>query len=519
MRVAPLIASLRFVLSFPAGSPPDGTAFVGISLGEPRSPKGRPRSLRLSGEVLLDLEAALNEPRFMDVPIGSTLADFFTVQFYNGLGVWTSRKLWADRLRLPYHFLKGLRREHRSSEVGGPSPERRILLTLVHDHPRFRELVLPVAKGLGPENCNLFVSTNSGVSSSPVELNCFGREAISAHFDPAEWRREIVSCFPRWRRKLREVLETRRVPGFVAPRLLDAMLLSSQYVAACKSLLAYLRPDVVVTDFDRNSKCSGLVLGARSLGIPSVTLIHGVINPPYSYVPLLADVACCWGELSRQQLVDMGTDPERLIVTGYHRDVTTPGTDLHEVRRRAQIADDRPVVVWASNPIETEMRRTQVRTFCRALAGRQDIAPLVRLHPSEKLETYDREVSEFPTVQFSRASEMTVGEILGVADVVVSHNSGLGNEALIAGKPVVVLDAIDAPLGNAEPLIERAGCPHVRSAEELERVILRILRDGEWRQELRERGRAFVSYQFAAFGDEALQQVLGVIRERASMHV
>ena len=80
-RAVLLLASSRPLLSFPAGSSPDCIAFVGASLGEPGSPKARPRSLHLPAEVLFDLEEVLNEPRFMGVPIGSTLGDVIRTVF------------------------------------------------------------------------------------------------------------------------------------------------------------------------------------------------------------------------------------------------------------------------------------------------------------------------------------------------------------------------------------------------------------------------------------------------------
>lgn len=453
----------------------------------------------------------------MDVPLGSTLGDVFTINFFNGHRSFGPRTVWADRVRLAIHFARGLRPRRASGEETCPSRERRVLATLLDDDARFRDLVLPVVEGLGPENCNVFVRRTRGSAAELSEFHCFTSTALRPYFDAEAWRRAFLSCYPKWRRRLRSVLDGHDLPRFVAPHLLDAMIHSSQHVAAYHRLLEDLNPAVIVSDFDRNAKFSGLVLAARSRGIPTVTLLHGVINPPYGYVPLLADVACCWGELSRQQLIDMGTDPERLVVTGYHRGVQGADTDRREARRRVGVSDDRPLVVWISNPIAPQMRKIQARTFCQALSAREEVVPMIRLHPSEDLETYAEELREFPRVQINRAASATVKDILSAADLIVSHNSGLGNDALVAGKPVVVLDAIDAPLGNAAPLIERAGCPRVQSARELEQVVLRVLEDEGWRQELAARAREFVQYQFAALGDEALAKVLGVIRERGNL--
>ncbi len=488
-------------------------------MGEPGSPKARPRSLHLPAEVLFDLEEVLNAPRFMGVPIGSTLGDVFSLHLLNGNRNWNQRTIWADRVRLAYRFARGLRVPPLSREVSRPQQARRILATVIGDQGRVRGLIQPVVERLGPDNCNVFVGTHGEPGASLPGLHTFTSSALLGYFDRAAWRKEFVSCFPQWRRRLRQALDAHGIPRFVAPHLLDAMMHSSQLVAAYHRLLEDLNPAVIVTDYDRNPTFSGLVLAARTRGIAAVTLLHGVINPPYGYVPLLADVACCWGDLSRQQLIEMGTDPERLVVTGYHRTVPEPGIDRREARYRIGIYDDRPVVVWASNPIGIEMRRAQVRTFCQALSEWGEIGPVVRLHPSEVLETYAKEISEFPMVRFTEASLVTEREMLSAAEVIVSYNSGLGNDALVAGKPVVVLNVTELPLGNAQPLIEKARCPYVRNAQELKQAVDRILTDRAWREELEASAQKFVLHQFASFGEEALENVVRVVRERGRLPI
>ena len=78
------------------------------------------------------------------------------------------------------------------------------------------------------------------------------------------------------------------------------------------------RPDAVLVEYDRGAFAAPIVAAARSLGIPTATMVHGSVHP-HGYTPLLADVAFCWGEAQARQLEQAGASPDRLIVTGCQR--------------------------------------------------------------------------------------------------------------------------------------------------------------------------------------------------------
>ena len=81
---------------------------------------------------------------------------------------------------------------------------------------------------------------------------------------------------------------------------------------------------MVLTEAEHNNPWSCLILAARHRGIPTATMIHGVIYSSYGYTPLLSDMALCWGRDQVQQMIEQGVEPERLVITGCQRLARTP---------------------------------------------------------------------------------------------------------------------------------------------------------------------------------------------------
>ena len=186
-------------------------------------------------------------------------------------------------------------------------------------------------------------------------------------------------------------MRVHRVPYRALSRFAASLVSQSQRIMALQSLLHLLKPSVVVTEYDRNTFTSCLILSARSLGIPTITMMHGVINSPYGYTPVLADVVLCWGKRHRDQLVSFGVNPNRLMIVGCQR-LQRQLTANRIVGSKLGLSADKRVVIYASNPLADEDRRFLARTFCRALTKMEDVQGCVRLHPSERPKEYSAEI-------------------------------------------------------------------------------------------------------------------------------
>lgn len=462
---------------------------------------------RLPDDTLFDLENRLREPLFMGVPIGLTLTSHLNTQMpANPLAALRDIVGWVKL------FVVGLR-----SDGTEPAFDAgRILLTWLADTPRLNELVEPVLRELGPGSCNVLGGERNVRARVPELAGFCSKYQICGGIARSAWRREYRRCCGTWHRQLRAWLRAYGLSGWLFPHLAYALAVRSLYVYGFMCFLERVRPTAILTDSEHNHPWACLILAARRKGIPTLQMIHCAIYTSYIFYPLLSDVALCWGEQQREQMTSFGVEPERLVVTGCQRLKRGVTVDGSLVRRRLRIPSAQAVVMLATNPIPEDQWSRQVSTFGDALEGATEIAGVVRLHPVERLSDHQDAIKRYPWIQFFESHQWTLEESVAASDVVVSHNSGVGNDALVMGKPVAILDVLQMPMTNGQVLADRAGCPVVRSAQELRRVVQRVRTEPGYREGLLVNAERYVSWFCCAFELEAARNVAREVRKRVA---
>lgn len=460
----------------------------------------------LPDDVLFDLINRLDEPRFMGIPIGLTMTTHISTGFpSNPVAALRAYLAWAK------FYWTGPRKC-----LPLPQLERnRVLLTWLADTPRLNELVLPVLKELIHQSsaCNVIAGVPAIRKSVPAEVGfCTGYQICKV--DMAAWRREYRHCCGAWHQQIRAWLREHGLSRWIFPYLAYAVATRSLYVFSFFRFLERVQPSVVLADSEHGHPWACLVLVARKLKIPTLQMLHGVIYGFYGYQPLLSDVALCWGEQQKAQMISFGTEPERLLLAGCQRLSRENRRDANDIRQRLGLPMERTVVMLATNPMKRNEWQKLVSVFGDAFRKNRDVIAVVKLHPSEKKSNYCEEIAQQPEVRFFEGSEWSVEESMAVCDVVVSHNSGLGNDALVFGRSVVLLDVLEEPLSNGRGLADKAGCPVARTADDLRDVVLRILSDPSYRSFLHEQAEKYVTWFCCAYGKEAARNVATEVLKR-----
>ena len=463
-------------------------------------------------EALFEIERVLAEPTCRGVPIGSTLGPDF-VYWLNGTLDCGWIAAWLARLRYPYHRLFPSACGVRPGDPAISLEKGRLLFTLIDLRPDSADLIIPVLRTYGPEKCHVLGNVPAMKEHLPLGVGFLPLSQILC-FDAGEWRREFARAAPTWRRQLRVVFDKHNLPRGAFPVLMHKLLVHSLCIMGLDHLLDILQPVGVVTEYDRYDWAACLVLAAKARGIPTMTMMHGVINPPYGYTPLLADVAFCWGELQRDQMVALGTDPRRLAITGFQRMTREPSAEPRSARAKVALDTEKPVVLLATAPILHEARKCLVEAFCQAFVGQTGFSAVVRLHPSEEISFYAEEIARFPSIKFLGNSAWTKDEALAAADIVIVQDSGFGDDALVKRRLVVVLGVPQTPLKHGKVLAEQAGCPVARTPEALRNIVAGLLTNPIVANRLRQQAEEYVSYSYAAFGAEAVTRVCRAVRAR-----
>lgn len=434
---------------------------------EPVAPAGTVDSA-ISPGLFRQVEGELASLRYRQLPIAPTLNDYLVISLLWGNSDQRLRTRWLNRARMLRHRMLP---QHARS-VPTDVPTGRILLTWQEATPRFNQLLQPVLGTMGVERVQVLMGLNDPSHGFPEHTS-----VLSWHdemrFHSANWRREYRRHAPVWQQKLEDVCRRHRLPDGTVELLALRLLIASQWIEGSLGLLKLRRPVAVVTEYDRSYRWSCLVTAARHLGIPTLTLVHGVIPPQaIGFSPVLADAIVCWGTTDRNRLVAAGEDMERIVVGGCPRLTRDLPVTAAQARHRLQLTDS-PTILLATSPDRGAADLAE--TFCQALDSMPHVTALVRLHPAETVVDYAAVSKRHPRVRFMPSTAGTLEESLAAATVVVVRGSGVGSDALLKRRPVVVLSPDGQLRGNDADLVKQARCPLATTAEELRSALLPFL--------------------------------------------
>lgn len=468
-------------------------------------------------EVISALEHELGTTLYRGVSLGDTLQDLRLLfrgagDSMSGLRGW----MQSEALRAYWWLFGAGPRTFR--QCTAPVGKHDVLVASISKRDYAPGMLRDLVAHIGAERCVVLTSHPGVAGSLPGGVSVVGWQE-GPRLDLSAWRARYVACEPGWEECLSSLKLRFKLTPYALSLIRRTLLVASQRFDMYLDLIREVEPQAVLVDFDRNPRAACLVLAARRMKIPTLTLVHGSVHGPDFFMPIIADRVLCWGESQREMFTQNGTEPDRVEVVGFHRVQSLETRDGEATRGRYGFSLNVPVIMYVSNPITLEARKRLVETFCEALAASETTTGLVRLHPDERLPEFSDISSNYPEVRFFSNEEMSSSDAFELADVVVAHSSGFAGEAVARGCVCVILDAVDVPVGPCEELIEWAGAPRARDASELAGVLSRIVEDSDYRGELRQGGRRFSRRTYAATGCTAYRNIADAvnraIRERS----
>ena len=392
-------------------------------------------------------------------------------------------------------------------------PVKPVLVTCLSGSKRIQELMHPVIEAIGKDRCIVARVGPSLLSAMPGVQDVDWKQAMPR--SAKMWGKEYLKCLPEWSKKLRCLCREHRLPKGAYALLTLNMLYNAQSVAGCLTLLSRWKPSIIVTEYDRNIYWSCLVLAAKALGIPTVTLVHGVMNEnALGYTPVLADRILCWGRIQRDKLIEEGENPEKILVTGCPRLTRELPLSSEQAREKIGLDLKKDTIMLATSPIDHEVMQRTVSVFCEAAEKSGNWNAFVRLHPSENIDTYSDLAKKYPSVHFYKSSAFSLDDALAAIDIAVVRDSGVGSDALVKGKMAIVLSVDGPPLGHGAELVDKARCPLVSSSDELIDGVQQLLFDETKKRTAYAAAERYVNDFCVAYGKDAAERIAKIVKIR-----
>lgn len=439
------------------------------------------------------LEKYLNLIEFKDIRIGSLLAQTFELNYYNPCSKFNIN---AARI-VKYLFYLFFTRNSR------PIPSSFIFTKLISRF-HFNELMDPLIIHY-LEQSAVICSENS-FDSQIVNEYPINQRVIKFSQTINNNKRDIIyilyvffkSTWILIKNKKRLKLNKEELSFFLAQLLVQLRSVSfwDNYFSRSKT-----QPKCIVTEFDRNSISSALILAAKKYRITSITLTHGVICD-YGFTPLLADYIFCWGKFQQNQLIEQGVPSKKIVITGNPM-----------IKKTEQnVITEGVVICFAISP--EVLNRSMIELFISVMEKFDQATGMIKLHPSLHKDNFLWVSNLSPKIIIKDYKEITNKELFKEIDLLLIHQSGIANEALVAGIPVVVVE----PEGSCNfselqrELIYSAGCKGSTNSEELTAILSEFISNPVYYKEQGiAKSKKYLEDLFDKTGEESTQAMIAGI--------
>ncbi|MGR9047451.1 hypothetical protein ACQ4XT_02200 [Halobacillus faecis] len=208
-------------------------------------------------------------------------------------------------------------------------------------------------------------------------------------------------------------------------------------IGAAKGFFEVNEVSCLVTGTTNSSDTRILTLIAASKGIPSVCLQHGVVMLEFGYLPRVSSYQAVYGPKDVQWYTSKGVPNNSLKSIGHPRfDELVTRKTLNQVAfaRHFNLDENKKTVLLVIHHIET----TFPQTLIEELEQKEVVNVIIKQRNGKQRKTSQTLAlqKKFPQVKF--ADDMHLYDLLNNVDAVVSYESTIVLEAILANKPVYI---------------------------------------------------------------------------------
>jgi len=192
----------------------------------------------------------------------------------------------------------------------------------------------------------------------------------------------------------------------------------------------------------------------ESLGIKTLIVQHGTPNK-YSlhcFAPFEADRFAAWGDFTKEFLVENGVEPERIVVTGgpvFDKTVSLK-PDKGKIYTELGIGpDSKKVIVFTTQGQgagfrpSTEEIEAGITETIKAASQYQDVLLLFQAHPGQNVEDIQKVAQQIDHSTARVIKYHDTESLMAVSDGVITFFSTTAIDALILGKPLLLINLTD----------------------------------------------------------------------------
>lgn len=264
-------------------------------------------------------------------------------------------------------------------------------------------------------------------------------------------------------------------------------------------------PDIVLVGDDRSTITRTCILPAKKNKIPIVEIQHGLFSLPEIFVNLMpkpvSNKICVWGNSSRDYLLELGFEDEKIEITG------SPEFDEHKKFALSFEDKGNKIILFATQAPYKNINLEVIEEMGenKKLDG---FRIYVKPHPDEDPVTYKFLEDKFPDKVFIRPKNENLSYLLAISQVILTVSSTVGLESAVLGKPLICINF----LGERSMYVDDGIALEVKNTGELVDSINKIF-NPEISAQLSENRVNFINEYVHELDGKSVERITDVINE------
>ena len=280
------------------------------------------------------------------------------------------------------------------------------------------------------------------------------------------------------------------------PYLLFKLRLSCDFIQK-------VSPDILIVGDDRSTITRTCILPAKKNKIPVVEIQHGLFSLPEIFVNLMPEPVsnkiCVWGSSSREYLLELGFEDEKIEITG------SPEFDEHRKFALNLENNENKVILFATQAPYKNINIEVIEEMGKN-KNLHEFMVYVKPHPDEDPVTYKFLEDKFPDKVFIRHKNENLSYLLSISHVILTVSSTVGLEAAVLDKPLICINF----LGEKSMYVDDGIALEVKSTVELAESVNKIF-NPEISAQLSENRANFVNKYVHELDGKSVERITDVI--------
>lgn len=295
-------------------------------------------------------------------------------------------------------------------------------------------------------------------------------------------------------------------------------------VDSSQSLLEKEKINLVVSWDDNQQIERSIISVAKNKKIPTLQVQHGILNQiktknrswsNFTLREIISDKYAVYGKLAYTMFANHGADTNKIIIAGCPR---------YDELFHSKIKNEKMILVtlsgipstaysfFFSNKIISHYEKLFEAVFT-SLAKIKDRKIIIKRHPSQdEILSIDR-LTRQHVPSATIVTNAPTNDLLARADVVITPPSSIALEAMIVGKPVVLIKYLADDYGI--PYVQHGAVIPIQSPHEAEKAIFDAVYDENTRKHLAEGRKKFVEEALSYHGNSC-ERIVEIIENLLS---